>query len=64
MDYSLFFDIFFNGAKQNAIIIMTTEGIITDINTAFAMAFGYSKSELLGKHFRIFYGSGSKEAGA
>jgi PAS domain S-box-containing protein len=54
-DTSGFFDCLFNNSKQNAIIIMSLEGLIEQVNEAFTAAYGYTSDDLRSSHFRILY---------
>lgn len=49
------FDGIFKNAIENSILLLDTEGIILDVNKGFIKAFGYKKSELLGKNFEILF---------
>ncbi len=55
MNTSTFFDSLYKNAKQNAIIIMNTDGIITEVNQAFTSNFGYEKDELKNKNFTLLF---------
>lgn len=50
-----YFDGLFQNTKQNTVILMDKEGIITEINTAFTEAFGYTDKEIIGKHTKILF---------
>lgn len=50
-----FFESIYNNTKQNAIMIMSGEGIIQQVNEAFTTAYGYSNEDLHSKHFRLLY---------
>jgi PAS domain S-box-containing protein len=50
-----FFDPLFRNARTNAMLIMSEDGIISEVNEAFTMAFGYTTEDLKSKHFRILY---------
>ena len=50
-----YFDALFNNAKQNAILLMNYEGIITAINSAFTSSFGYQESDLVGKNASLLF---------
>ncbi|MEO7443863.1 MAG: PAS domain-containing protein [Ferruginibacter sp.] len=55
IEYSGFFAHIFTNARENCIIIMNTRGIIQEVNQGFVACFGYNKSELKGKHFKILF---------
>lgn len=50
-----YFDALFQNTKQNNVLLMDNEGIITEINTAFTEAFGYTDAEIIGKHLKILF---------
>ena len=55
MDKSNFFEHYYNNAQMNAIIIMSSDGIILEVNHAFTNNFGYTSKDLEGKHFRELF---------
>jgi len=55
LDTSEFFNSIFINAKQTAIIIMSNEGIIEQVNESFTTAYGYTTEDLKSKHFRLLY---------
>src|SRR3954447_24100115 len=55
MDTSIFFDFFFNHAKQNAVIVMDPKGIILKVNKAFTDGFGYTNDDITDKNFRLLF---------
>jgi len=57
-----FFDGIFKHAVENSILILDVEGKILDINKGFMKAFGYKKSELIGKNFEILFTVVDREA--
>lgn len=57
-----FFDGIFKHAVENSILIMNTEGKILDVNKGFMKAFGYKKTELVGKNFEILFTEVDREA--
>ncbi len=63
MDTSEFFDLFYNNATQNSVIIMNPEGFILKVNDAFATAFGYSNEDLVEKNFSLLFTEEDKKAG-
>lgn len=54
-DSSEIFDQLFHNAKQNAMMIMTGDGIVHQVNQAFTTAYGYTTEDLALKHFRLLY---------
>jgi PAS domain S-box-containing protein len=50
-----FFETLFNHAKENTVLIMDGNGIISAINKAFTLCFGYSEKDILGKHLSILF---------
>ena len=52
---SSFFNSFFVNAKNNAVIVMDTDGKIVKVNRAFENAFGYSNEEVTGENFSMFF---------
>jgi PAS domain S-box-containing protein len=52
---SSFFNSFFVNAKNNAVIVMDTDGKIVKVNRAFENAFGYSNEEVAGENFSMFF---------
>ncbi|OLY91650.1 PAS domain S-box-containing protein [Cnuella takakiae] len=50
-----FFDILFNNARTNAMMIMSMDGIVESVNEAFTLSFGYTTDDLRDKHFRVLY---------
>ncbi|MGI8951290.1 MAG: PAS domain-containing protein [Chitinophagaceae bacterium] len=55
MNTFTFFDTIYNNAKENAVIIMSDDGVILKINKAFEMAFDYTEEDLAGKNFRLLF---------
>jgi len=55
MNTSLFFDSFFNTAKQNAIMILDEHGIVLKVNKAFTDAFGYLNEDITEQNFRLTF---------
>lgn len=58
-----YFEALFKNTKQNTVILMDKEGIITEINTAFTDAFGYTEDDIIGKHTRILFTEEDKQKG-
>jgi len=50
-----YFEALFRETKQNTVLLMDSEGIIKEINTAFTTCFGYADDDIIGKHFRILF---------
>ncbi|MEO6584112.1 MAG: PAS domain-containing protein [Ferruginibacter sp.] len=50
-----FFKDIFKNARENSVLILSTEGVILHTSRSFSMAFGYRETELAGKHFRILF---------
>lgn len=55
IDESAFYEAQFANSKQNAMILMDDQGYILRSNKAFEDQFGYSESDLSGKHTRILF---------
>lgn len=58
-----YFDALFENTKQNTVLLMDENGIVTEINTAFTKSFGYTDDEIIGKHTRIFFTEEDKQKG-
>lgn len=52
---SQFFDQIFSNSRQNGIIILSVDGIIQQVNEAFATTYGYTTDDLQSKHVRVLY---------
>lgn len=50
-----YFEALYNNARQNAIVLMDKEGIITAINPAFTNSFGYKENDLIGKNNSVLF---------
>jgi PAS domain S-box-containing protein len=50
-----YFDTLFNNARQNTVLIMDADGVITAINKAFTLCFGYTEKDILGKNLAILF---------
>ena len=50
-----FYNSLFTNSKQNAMILMDSDGYILQSNKAFETNFGYTSNDLAGKHTRIFF---------
>lgn len=57
IDSGDFYSSVFANSKQNAMIVMDTEGYILQSNKAFEDHFGYSQEDLAGKHARLLFTS-------
>jgi PAS domain S-box-containing protein len=55
IDSSNFYQLTFENAKQNAMIVMDAEGYILQSNKAFEDHFGYTSKDLYGKHTRLLF---------
>ena len=55
IDTGNFYENQFNHSKQNAMIIMDSEGYILQSNKAFEDHFGYVPGDLYGKHTRVLF---------
>ncbi len=53
--YFKYFETLFNNAKQNAVLIMDTDGTVTSINTAFTRCFGYKEKDILEKNASVLF---------
>jgi PAS domain S-box-containing protein len=60
MKTSTFFNPYYNKAKVNSIMIMSSEGVILDVNEAFTKNFGYSNKSIQGKNFSILFNEGDR----
>jgi PAS domain S-box-containing protein len=58
------FRLLVQGAKDCAIYMLDTNGLITNWNTGAAAIKGYGSDEVVGKHFSIFYTGDDRGAGA
>ncbi len=50
-----YFDALFKNAKQNAIVILDTNGVVIAINPAFTKSFGYEEKDIVGKSGVILF---------
>jgi len=50
-----FFESLCSNAKHNTILVMDTGGVILQVNQAFISSFGYSKEDVLNKHFSMLF---------
>ena len=58
-----FFESLFYKARQNAVLIIDENGIVTAINPAFKEYFGYSENDLVGNHANILFTSEDQKKG-
>ncbi|MBS1510962.1 MAG: PAS domain S-box protein [Bacteroidetes bacterium] len=58
-----YFRLLLKSVKDYAIIILDTDGIITDSNSSISSLKGYTDSELKGKHYEIFFTPEDREKG-
>lgn len=63
MNTSGFFDLYYNNAEVNSILIMNCEGTMLDVNKSFTVNFGYSNDDIRGKNFSLLYNDRDKEKG-
>ena len=52
---SNYFDTLFNNARQNTVLIMDSNGVITSVNDAFCLCFGYERKDILGKNIAVLF---------
>lgn len=55
IDSAAFYTAILRNSKQNAMIVMDVDGYILHSNKAFEDFFGYTNSDLVGKHTRLFF---------
>ena len=58
-----YFDALFKNAKENAILMATTKGIVLTINSAFKDCFGYEENDIVGKSLMILFTHEDQEKG-
>jgi PAS domain S-box-containing protein len=58
------FESYFNNAQVNAILILSTDGVILEVNSAFTNNFGYTTTDLKGKNFRELFNASDKDTNA
>lgn len=58
-----FFEALFGNAKQNCILVIDPDGIITEINPAFLSSFGYERKDLLGKYLSMLFTEEDQQKG-
>jgi PAS domain S-box-containing protein len=57
------FESLFYNAKQNAVLIIDTDGTVAAINPAFIEIFGYSENDLVGKNASILFTQADQQKG-
>jgi PAS domain S-box-containing protein len=62
MDTAPFFDHYYKNAQVNSIMIMSSEGIMLEVNKSFSKNFDYENAEIRGKHFSILFNEQDKRA--
>ncbi|MDN3656911.1 PAS domain-containing sensor histidine kinase [Ferruginibacter paludis] len=50
-----YFNALFHEAKENAVLLLDTDGIVLEVNKAFISSFGYERDDVCGKHFRMLF---------
>ena len=50
-----YFESLFQSSKQNNVLLLTADGIITQINPAFTKTFGYEDEDIIGKHLSVLF---------
>jgi PAS domain S-box-containing protein len=50
-----YLDTIFKHTKQNTVLLLDENGIITEINTAFTNYFGYTRSQMVGSHLEVLF---------
>ena len=58
-----FFEALFSNTKQNKVLLLNADGIITGINVAFTTAFGYSDADIIGMHLEELFTQEDREKG-
>src|SRR5688500_14742704 len=58
-----YFEALFHNTKQNTVLLMDAEGIITEVNTAFTNCFGYTREEIIGKNLKILFTEEDQQKG-
>ncbi len=61
MNKENFFEPYFNNAQVNAIIILSIDGTILEVNSAFTNNFGYTTEDLKGKNFSELFNATDKK---
>lgn len=57
------FDALFRNARQNAVLLMGGDGVITAVSPAFTLSFGYTSQDLSGRYFACLYTAEDREKG-
>ncbi len=50
-----FFEDIFKNCIENSILLMDTNGVILDVNKGFLQSFGYTRKDLIKKHFELLF---------
>jgi PAS domain S-box-containing protein len=50
-----YFNSLFHEAKENAVLLLDTDGIILEVNKAFISSFGYERTDVCGNHFEMLF---------
>ncbi len=50
-----YFEALFRETKQNTVLLLSSQGITEQINSAFTKRFGYADEDVIGKNFRILF---------
>jgi PAS domain S-box-containing protein len=61
MKSNSFFESIFQQSETNAVLVMTTEGIVIEVNKAFTKHYGYTSEDLAGKSFTILFTKSDRE---
>jgi PAS domain S-box-containing protein len=64
MNKENFFESYFNNAQVNAIVILSIDGTVLEVNSAFTNNFGYTTQDLEGKNFRELFNVADKSKNA
>src|SRR6188768_2304789 len=60
---STYFEKVFNNSKRNSMLLLDKVGTIIEINEAFTNFFGFTKGDIIEKHFSILFTETDREAG-
>ena len=58
-----YFEALFHNGKENTVLLIDALGFITAVNTAFTGYFGYTESDIIGKHFSVLFTEEDKKNG-
>lgn len=50
-----YFNALFYESKENAVLLLDTDGIILEVNKGFINSFGYERGDVCGKHFKMLF---------